>query len=565
MPLLREPHAPRRGRRDLPIVASAALGLLATHASARADAWDELKKNCRPNARLESAGQLLPDGVDPRRVYDDDKLKEKKLDPADFARLDWKVERESIRDYEIMPRGTPFIGVADLSNGMIYLHPAPLTVELKPEVPAGDDDTEELRQIQQGLPASFRTRLTQAWLGRLEPPERAKWQVGQTVYIAPGKYGENQYVRSLFKPNGGYISTDDFLTETSAENVKFMRHSIPLADAGSTRRFGVYVYHNRQATLVSDNDVGRIYKGCQPGAEQYVSSHECLLEMLGLDWNKTAFLGFSITKRDRNYCTHADLDSIGELNGLYFSGTSKSQNDSVYKDKGGALSEADAKKIYNVLTAALHIPPVAACEAPRVEGAPPAPALTIQEGGEIDIEPTLIARGMSSKRITCTWRKGGDVVPGFRGSPCRFRKTNVTPQDDATYQLTASSGKGAPLVVDYVRHVTARPVPTVESIEVAVYDEDSEPRVIPTDGDGVTEIVVPAGTPVGITVTSTSVSATSSWLRRPANTQQDGDPIDDTEQLYINDFQAQNAGEYRVRITNSSGSATSRWVRLRLR
>lgn len=406
-----------------------------------ADAWDNYLKIA---PTIEKAGRStgLPGGVEKIREFRNSHVSYDQWNKADLENLHMFLEESSALMYQAANPGTPFIGVVNLYTGMIYLHPSVLTyaVTLVDQQFIDYYNKNHITIVDKNIHKQF--------------PENWKkiFPIGSKIIFTPQKYTVTQLPRSLFNQIGLFESFDPIAMNSDKvlsaygglSILNLARHK-----GSDDDRYKKFVYHSRNDAFVMQKERDLIYNECHPDNQKLISSHECLVAMLGEQG--IPHVGFAITKHDENFCMADENERIGEINGLYFTGTSASQNRDVYNEEalgsreqfGGNMGEREARKIYNAVVAGVGINPDAIRPCPgtfEIERNLPGKAI-IPEHGKLHLIFKIMALGQARDNLMehgyqCQWYKNGIEIDA--GNKCEYIIPDYSEEYTGLYSVKAN-------------------------------------------------------------------------------------------------------------------------------
>jgi len=232
--------------------------------------------------------------------------------PAVLAKDTAHVTEFSKTNYELGTEGTPYVGVLDTTNGNIHLYPQPIVLAKK--VTGWSDETES---------ATY----------------------AEGVWTGANRYSKETMPKKFEEADISTAETATFGFPAAAQA------KLKLAE---DKAYPCVIFHNQGG--------GDQY--AQPGLTvcdqvKDVAGHEQLRQMAGVAEKKA--IGFTIYKYDAGHCKKEATERAG-FPFLYFSGTSRSQNQNFYewsprkpeKFSGAMLPDA-AELIYNTLCKDLGI------------------------------------------------------------------------------------------------------------------------------------------------------------------------------------------------------------------
>ncbi len=395
------------------------------------DAWTKFL-SVAPTVAKEGIKRRLPSGVEAQKEFRAENRDIRLWSGRGYENVAFKLEPESAQLYQKANAGTPFIGIVNLNNGTIYLHPTVLTYSVaKPDIKElyrSDLFWKISPEVHAQLPNSWKKILKMYDQVILEPQKYTSQQLPSRLYErgAEGKFPSFDPVQ---------INSDDFLQRyggfTVLENA---RHKGEVNE-----NYKMFVYHSRNDAFVMSKERDKIFALCHPNATSPISSHECLVEML--NEHDEPHLGFSITKQQIDFCQKGPLDKIGQINGLYFSGTSASQNDSVYVRGNGTMAEREARKIYNSLAASLGIETIGPCQETFQISRNFPNKTTLPIGEKLELEFKITADGQASEAMmengyNCTLYKNEQRIANNQCSLLLDAKSGT--EIEGRYQVVAS-------------------------------------------------------------------------------------------------------------------------------
>lgn len=320
---------------------------LAVSTPSHADAWSQYRALGPANERGMARGPT-------RGVRWSAPLKEGISLPKKF-----RLEPESIDNYLASPVGTPLIGLADLSTGIVYLHPSARVYTLTVAdfaVPAvnGTYDIESAlaptTELNRFLSAQHRATLRSSGIVEADGfTMRGDFDADENYHrllIGTEIYSRMQIPYALHRVSN-QLSRDQ--TEALA---------MPRSALGMMRHNGKasphLVYHSRNHGFVTPAEMEMLAPACT--LQNPVSSHDCVESLLvaaGVKLGPT--IGFAVQRHDPAYCTTPVANRIG-INAMYFSGTSRSNNKRIFGDNSDAeLPVPVAQALYNAIVGDLRI------------------------------------------------------------------------------------------------------------------------------------------------------------------------------------------------------------------
>lgn len=421
---------------------------------ALADTWD----NYLTVANIvQKSGKItgMPEGVEKQKEIQEHIPGLPSGARAHIEQLVLTIEPDSIELYRRAKPGAPFIGIVNLITGTIYLHPTVLTYQLS----VVEDDTSFLYDSTDifQIEGDFFAQLPVSW--------QQKYSIGNRVILTPQKYTAKQLPQKLYKKMNYFESLNFNFMNSKEALSSFGNYSIISLATHKGReqdRYKKFVYHSRNDAFVLPEERKLIYDACHPNNPNLISSHECLVDML--EENDVPHLGFAITKIDKNFCQSSPEDRIGDLNGLYFTGTSASQNNGIYVIKNGAMAEREARKIYTALTTQLGI------EADHIGPCPgtfkikknlPAQAkLSSEKPLKLDFVVEALGQSQDSSMelgYDCIWYKNGKILSEVK--TCSFSINEYLDSSQGTYQVFAVPKLGGETLISQECTVTLAPLP----------------------------------------------------------------------------------------------------------
>lgn len=417
-----------------------------------ADAWDNFVRIAHIVTK-DGKSTELPSGVAREKEFKENIEGLPNWNRELIENITLSLEEESREAYLLANVGTPFIGVVNLNTGVIYLHPTVLTYQLQlvDRNVASFYDNENIFIIDNDI---FKT---------LPSMMRNANNIGKTAVLTPQKYSGNQLPPILFQSTNIESFNKDKMNSKPILS-KYGGYSLlpHIQHKGSNDdKYKQFVYHSRNDAYVLPEERRLISWDCHPDNEKTESSHGCLVKML--DEVGEPHLGFAVTKHDEEFCSKEPNLRIGEVNGLFFTGTSASQNNHVYKVENGAIAEREARKIYNELVQSLQIDAdsIKPCSGTfDIERDLPEQKY-FEEGEPFTLSFKIAAVGQAkenfmNKGYECTWFKDDKI---FSQNDCQIFIDNADHSVAGLYRVEARPRGSDIIIKSAVSHVTEEPLP----------------------------------------------------------------------------------------------------------